>query len=416
MGDDRVPAERVDVVDGRHEAGEELVLARAELEAVADRLVRRRAGPCTARHDSSSSLLPNASPMCGPKNLYGEQMRTSTSHAGDVDRPVRPVVHRVGPRESTGAVGELDDAAHVRRRADRVRGDRERDDARPLGELGLEVGVVDLELAREAGHADDDPEVVGQLEPRRDVPVVVERRDDDLVALAQRPPERAGEEEVHGGHALAERGLSRRAAEEGGRALVGALDEPVRPAARLVRRADVGVVLAQVGRDGVDDLVRALRPARPVEEREAPVERGEARAHGRDVEQGGAHELTSWPLTIQRCRGRAVSELETKQPCSALRDELLHCSGSGYRCELDRELRLDVDEGVEPVVGALGHGSVCAARPRDVEPGAMCGVAHARERAAEEAGEHEVLCPPLVLLGERRPSERAASPRRLRRR
>ena len=61
-----------------------------------------------------------------------------------------------------------------------------------------------------------------------------------------------------------------------GRALVGAVDEPVRPAARLVRRADVGVVLAQVARDGVDDLVRALRPARPVEEREAPVERGEA--------------------------------------------------------------------------------------------------------------------------------------------
>ena len=33
------------------------------------------------RHDSSSSRFPNASPMCGPKNLYGEQMRTSTSQA-----------------------------------------------------------------------------------------------------------------------------------------------------------------------------------------------------------------------------------------------------------------------------------------------------------------------------------------------
>ena len=70
--------------------------------------------------------------MCGPKYLYGEHTRTSTSHAVDVDRTVWRVVDGVGPRERAGRVGELDDPAHVGRSAHRVRRDRERDDPRPL--------------------------------------------------------------------------------------------------------------------------------------------------------------------------------------------------------------------------------------------------------------------------------------------
>ena len=89
VGDDRVPADRVDVVDGRDEAGEELVLAGAELESVADRLVGGRAHLVRAPAPISS-FFPNASPMCGPKNLYGEQMSTSTSHASTSIRPCGP--------------------------------------------------------------------------------------------------------------------------------------------------------------------------------------------------------------------------------------------------------------------------------------------------------------------------------------
>ena len=61
------------------------------------------------RHDSASSARTKASPRCGPKNLYGEQRSTSTPSVGDVDRPVRPVVHGVRPRERAGVVRELDD-------------------------------------------------------------------------------------------------------------------------------------------------------------------------------------------------------------------------------------------------------------------------------------------------------------------
>ena len=137
-----------------------------------------------------------------------------------------------------------------------------------------------------------------ELEPRRDVPVVVEGRDDDLVALAQGSRERPREQEVERGHARAERDLLGRAAEEGGRALARALDELVGAPARLVGRADVGVGLPEVAGDRVDHLVRALRAAGAVEEREGPIERAEARADRTDVEGRRAHATCS-PLTVQ---------------------------------------------------------------------------------------------------------------------
>ena len=79
---------------------------------------------------------------------------------------------------------------------------------------------------------------------------------------------------------------------------VRALDQLDRAHARLVRRADVRVVLAQVARDRVDHLVGALRAAGPVEEREPAVERGVAGADRLDVEHGRAQRSSS-PFTVQ---------------------------------------------------------------------------------------------------------------------
>ena len=64
---------------------------------------------------------------------------------GDVDRLVRRVVHRVDPRDRAGLARQRADALRVCDRAGRVRGERERDDARPVTELPLEVVVVDRE-------------------------------------------------------------------------------------------------------------------------------------------------------------------------------------------------------------------------------------------------------------------------------
>jgi hypothetical protein len=149
------------------------------------------------------------------------------------------------------------------------------------------------------GEADDDADVLGEREPRRHVRVVVEPRADDLVSLAEVPAERAAEEEVERGHALAERDFVRVAGEEAARGGPSALDQLHRADARLVGGSDVRVVLAQVARDRVDHLVRALRSAGAVEERQPAVEGGEAGSDGRDVEQGRAHRISS-PLTVQR--------------------------------------------------------------------------------------------------------------------
>jgi hypothetical protein len=217
----------------------------------------------------------------------------------DVDRPVRPVVDGVAPRERAGTVRELDDPRDVRLRPDGVRRDREGDHARPLRELRLEVAEVEREVVVHAREADDDAEILGERQPRRHVRVVVEPRAEDLVAHAQVAAERTGEQEVERGHALPEGDLVRMAGEEAAGRGPRVLDQLHRPDARLVRRADVRVVLAQVARDRVDHLVRALRPAGAVEEGQLAVERGEAGADGVDVQQRRAHAISS-PLTVQR--------------------------------------------------------------------------------------------------------------------
>ena len=77
-----------------------------------------------------------------------------------------------------------------------------------------EVVEVERRVVADVGEADDEVEVVRELEPGRDVAVVVEPRDDDLVAGLELAPERAREREVERRHVRAEDDLLRRAAEE----------------------------------------------------------------------------------------------------------------------------------------------------------------------------------------------------------
>ena len=191
VGDDRVPAERVDVVDRGDETGEQLVLRRAELEAVADRLVRRRAH--LVRAPAPQELLaPERHPQVRPEELVRRADEDVAAPGGDVDRTVRAVVDGVDPRERAHRVRELDDTADVRSGADRVRGGGEGDDARLLGQLPLEVVVVEREVVRHVDEADDDPEVALELEPGGDVRVVVEPRHEHLVAGARARARRRG--------------------------------------------------------------------------------------------------------------------------------------------------------------------------------------------------------------------------------
>ncbi|HWH05698.1 MAG TPA: hypothetical protein VNT23_04605 [Gaiellaceae bacterium] len=205
----------------------------------------------------------------------------------------------VRPGERARRVRELDDPGDVRLRPHRVRRDGEGDDAGAVGELPLEVVEVEREVVVQAGAADDDAEVVLELEPRRHVRVVVEQRHDDLVARAQGSREGPCEHEVERGHAGAEDRLVRMAAEEAARRLARPVDQRVGADARREGRTGVRVVLAQVARDRVDHRVRHLSAGCAVEEGGRPVEGREARPHRLHVERRRAH-ATSSPPTVQR--------------------------------------------------------------------------------------------------------------------
>ena len=97
---------------------------------------------------------------------------------------------------------------------------------------------------------------------------------------------------------------------------------------RLVRRADVGVVVAQVAGDRVDHLVGALGAAGAVEEGEPPLQRGEARTDGGDVEQGGTQEQflsVDGPVVVGLHGQRGADEAVAL----ALRDERAQLVGGG---------------------------------------------------------------------------------------
>ena len=134
----------------------------------------------------------------------------------------------------------------------------------------VEVEAALVVDAREVHH---EAAVVRELEPRRDVAVVVELRADDLVAFAPVARRRAREREVERRHVRAERDLVDGRVEEAGRGRVRARDERVGQPRRLERPAEVRVLVAQVVGDRVDHRVGHLRAAGRVEEGEVALQR-----------------------------------------------------------------------------------------------------------------------------------------------
>ncbi len=238
-------------------------------------------------------------PEMRPEELVGRAEEHVDAELDDVDRAVRAEVHGVGPRERAGVVRELDDPARVCQRADRVRRERERDDARPLGQLPLEVVEVERRVVVQLDEADLQVEVVCELEPRRNVSVVVEARDEDLVPGAQRAADGAREHEVECRHVLAEDRLGRIAVQERASREPRLCEERVALPACSERAAEVRVRLAQIVRDRVDHRIRALCPSWSVEERGRTLQRGEAGADGFDVEGDGAHRSGRYRTTIR---------------------------------------------------------------------------------------------------------------------
>ena len=131
--------------------------------------------------------------------------------------------------------------------------------------------------------------VTGQLEPGRDVRVVIQARDDDLVAALKIAPSGPREREVQCRHVGAEPDLVWAGPEEPRRSLVRRRHDVVASVARLERSSQVGIRLAQIRGHRLDHGVGHLRPAGPVEERGRPRQGRKARADGGDVEGDGTH-------------------------------------------------------------------------------------------------------------------------------
>jgi hypothetical protein len=106
-------------------------------------------------------------------------------------------------------MGQLCHSRDVDQRADGVRCPWESDHAGPVGKLRLKVVEIEARVVADCRHAHLQLEVAGQLEPRRDVAVVVELRDDDLVAGLQLATEGTAEREVERSHVRAEDDLLR---------------------------------------------------------------------------------------------------------------------------------------------------------------------------------------------------------------
>ena len=148
---------------------------------------------------------------------------------------------------------------------------------------------------------DGEVEIVRELEPRCHVRVVVELRDDDLVARSQLASERARQREVERRHVLAEDDLVGGAAEKVRGRDARVRDERVAPHARLERPPRFAFDSRRYDAIASMTLVRRLRPRRAVEERPGSVEGGEAGAHGGDVERGDAHApRLSWTQWLRR--------------------------------------------------------------------------------------------------------------------
>ena len=92
------------------------------------------------RQLSSSSRRPSATPEVRAVELVRRAEQHVDRDLLQVDRPVRRVVHGVAPGERAGLVRDRDDLLDGRDRAERVRGPRERDDARALGDAASAAG------------------------------------------------------------------------------------------------------------------------------------------------------------------------------------------------------------------------------------------------------------------------------------
>ena len=186
----------------------------------------------------------------------------------DVDEPVRSVVDGIDVAKGAGRVSQAYDFLDGIDGADRIRrvanGDKLCffvDLRRQVGHVERAVGVVDFCPANSYAP------IFCHGQPRRDVRVVIEASHEDFVPAIEVAADGARDGEGQRRHVGTEGDFVGAAVQEVGHGAASPRDHCVGVSAGRVSSASIGVVVAQVGGDGVDHALRDLRSARAVEER-----------------------------------------------------------------------------------------------------------------------------------------------------
>ena len=182
-------------------------------------------------------------------------------------------VDAVARDDRVGAFADDPDQFRGRRdRPDRVRREGERDDLRPLVERGLERRPVERHVVTPDIHPSNGSAGVSRgKQPRPDIRVVIEPRDDDLVAGPECSCDRSRDREQERRRVRAEDHLVGIGVQQVGRGAVRLVDQRVGLAAGLERAVDVRVASAEIVGHRLDNDVGHLRPAGSVEERDGPT-------------------------------------------------------------------------------------------------------------------------------------------------
>jgi hypothetical protein len=243
-----------------------------------------------------------------------ELVRRADQHVGvdmtDVDRLVRGVVDRVHPGQRAGRVRELAHAAGVGDRPDRVGGPGERDYLGPRPELAFQVLEVQGRIVVQLDVPHHQITVVRDLQPGRDAGVVVEARDQDLVARAEHAGRGPGQREIERGHIRPEDHLAGLATQEPGGLALGLLEDLPDSDARGVARAQVGAGLPERQRHRVAYFVGDLGAAGGVEERETLPQRRETGPDRVDVHACAEHFGHGSSLLARAARGCRPVDIE----------------------------------------------------------------------------------------------------------
>ena len=222
-----------------------------------------------------------------PEELVRRADKEVRTHRDHVDGHVRGGVDRVHVSERARRVSHRHDARDGVQGSDRVGGQPYRDDARPWPQGPLEaVQVESAVLPSDLDPANPNAALSLELQPGRDVGVVIQACDHHFVAGLQGSTDGSAHGKGQSRHVLAEDHLRRVVgAQKVGRGGVGLGQDGVALLARGECALVVGVAALEVGLHGVDGPARHLRAAGAVQVdvRTASViaaERRELRPHG----------------------------------------------------------------------------------------------------------------------------------------